>query len=108
MGKLDDLDDTPFQRHPDDQQAFDDDVERRRTEPDERDQPWYQFVARIDELLTSHEYDWAHESLTGIQETVTSTRRVSEGQRRAVDNIERAKKEPRRDGFRRRYEGWGR
>ena len=111
MGKRADylpLDDTPFERHYDDAEARADRNERDRTIPDERDQPWYQLVARINDLISSDEFDWAYDSLVGIRDTVESTRRVSEGQRRAVDNIERARREPRRDGFRRRYEGWPR
>lgn len=74
--------------------------------PDDRDTEWYRFIVEIDDLASSGEYDWAVVTLNGIRETVEKTRRVSEGQRRAVTNIEASKREPRRDGFRRRYEGW--
>jgi hypothetical protein len=72
--------------------------------PDERDQPWYQFIATIDDLLASDNYGWAYDTLNGIRETVEKTRRVSEGQKRAVTNIERSQEEKYRS--RRRYEGW--
>ena len=74
--------------------------------PDERDTPWYQFIATIDDLLASEDYHWAEDSLLGIRETVEKTRRVSDGQRRAVTNIEHRGQE--RRGGSRRYEGWGR
>jgi|SRR5262245_26134882 len=73
---------------------------RERDTNDERDQPWYQFVGRIDDLLADREYTFATDTLTGIKETVEHTRRVTEGQKRAVNNIEN------RGEGRRRYEGW--
>lgn len=75
---------------------------------DIRDHAWYQFVQEIEELLASEQYGWAEATLRGIQQTVEDLQRVTEGQRRAVANIVAAKREPRRDGFRRRYEGWRR
>lgn len=45
------------------------------------------FVRLIDEMLESGEFDWAEDTLTGISDTVSKTGRVTEGQRRAVDNI---------------------
>jgi hypothetical protein len=74
--------------------------------PDERDQPWYQFVGEIDDLLAVGTYLWAHDSLTGIRETVEKTRRVSEGQRRAVTNIANRGEERERGKGSRRYEGF--
>lgn len=79
MGKkLEDLlklDDTPIQRP----------VEARDDDP--RDTAWYQFVGEIEDLLAGDGYVWATDSLTGIRDTVERTRRVTEGQRRAVANI---------------------
>ena len=75
---------------------------------DDRDQPWYQFVARVDDLLATGEYDWAFDSLDGMKQTVEHTRRVTDGQQRAFTNIENS---GRRDGGgtrSRRYEGYGR
>jgi hypothetical protein len=78
------------------------------TSPDLRDQPWYQFVGTIDDLVATGQYDWAVDSLTGIRETVVQSRRVSEGQRRAVTNIEASTRRPGRGAGRRRYEGFRR
>lgn len=70
-----------------------------------QEQAWYQLVARIDELLDIDRYAWAFDTLAGIKETVERTRRVSDGQRRAVDNIEARGSAPRSSS--RRYEGYG-
>jgi len=72
---------------------------------DERQSEWYRFLQEIEQLLPDAQ--WAAETLEGIQETVERTRTVSEGQRRAVRNIEAAKDRTPR-GSRRRYEGWRR
>jgi hypothetical protein len=45
------------------------------------------FLARIDDLITSGEFDWALDTLEGIQETVQKTHYVTKGQERAVTNI---------------------
>ena len=85
------LDDTPI-------------VERQVEALDDlRDQPWYQFVGEIDDLLATGEYDWAFDTLSGIRETVEKSRRVSEAQRRAVANVEAARGLHSR---RRQYEGF--
>lgn len=73
---------------------------------DERDTPWYQFVSRIDDLLATGEYDWAIDTLGGIRTTVETSRRVTDGQTRAVANIQARGELRREDGFRRRYEGF--
>ena len=109
MGKrADDLpfDDTPITPTPPEQQDLFEPTDKS-TAGDDAETPWYQFVGRIDDLLGSGEYDWASDTLTGISETVQATHRVSEGQRRAVANIE-ARGESRRDdgGRARRYEGF--
>lgn len=68
----------------------------------------FRFIADIEDLLATGKYTWAETTLRGIQETVEKTGRVSDGQRRAVTNIEHAVDE-RRDGPRgRRYEGYRR
>jgi hypothetical protein len=72
--------------------------------PDERDSAWYQFIAEIDDLTASDDYTWALDTLSGIRETVEKTRRVTEGQRRAVKHIEAARTKE----ASRRYEGWRR
>ncbi len=79
----------------------DDTADIRRTE-------WYAFTQEIDALLGSEQYTWAEGTLSGIRETVERTQQVTAGQRKAVANIRAAKERPRRDGFRRRYEGFGR
>ena len=71
---------------------------------DARDHPWYAFIGVIDDLLATGEYDWASDSLTGIRETVERSRRVTQGQRVAVERIEAS----RGRGGSRRYEGYQR
>lgn len=86
------LDDTPIEHQV---EALDD-----IPGSDLREQPWYQFVGLIDELLDDDKYGFAYSTLTGIKETVERTRRVSEAQQRAVDNIQAG-------GYRgRRYDGY--
>lgn len=98
------LDDSPIEHQHDNLEALD--HARDRDQGDERDQPWYQFLGTIDDLLATGQYDWAFDSLAGIRETVEKTRRVTEGQQRAVKNIE-ARGEARARGTSRRYEGYG-
>ncbi len=76
--------------------------------PDVRDTDWYRFRAEIEELLASGQYEWAYDTLTSIAESVEKYKSVTEGQRRAVRNIEAARSHERRSGvgYRRRYEGW--
>jgi hypothetical protein len=50
-------------------------------------QPWYAFISELDWLLHDCDYIRAAEILIGIRETVLATRRVSDGQRRAVESI---------------------
>jgi hypothetical protein len=73
---------------------------------DPRDTEWYRFSREIDDLLQGNRYDWAADTLNDIQLTVEKTERVTEGQRRAVSNIENARPS-RGDGrsYSRRYEG---
>jgi hypothetical protein len=73
---------------------------------DPRSTAWYRFSKEIDDLLATGRYTWAEDTLTGIQETVERTEVVSEGQRRAVTNIEARGDEQQRRGSR-RYEGFG-
>lgn len=78
---------------------------------DPRDQEWYRFAGEIDDLLATGSYTWAQDALEEIQATVEKLQRVSEGQRRAVKNIELGRQErrlPSERGGSRRYEGWGR
>lgn len=72
---------------------------------DDRDSDWYRFLITIDDLLATGKYDWAEASLSGIRETVERYHRVTDGQRKAVANIEASRE--RADGWRRRGEGFG-
>jgi hypothetical protein len=74
---------------------------------DPRDSDWYRFSRAIDDLLATGTYTWAQDTLHGIQESVEKTEVVTEGQRRAVANIEGAGEERMR-GRSRRYEGFRR
>lgn len=90
------LDDTPIEHRVGDPEPVSDDV---------RELPWYQFVGHIEDLLATGEYQWAATSLEGIAETVEKSRRVTEGQQRAVANIEGGKRSVRRGLFEKRW-GW--
>lgn len=106
MGKRSDdlpLDDTPIR--PEQQHLFEPTDSSGADGADDADTPWYQFIGSIDDLLATGRYGWAQDSLYGIRETVEKTRRVSDGQRRAVTNIE-LRGEPNARGGSRRYEGW--
>lgn len=84
-----------------------DDTPLVRTQPtDVREAEWYQFCQRLDELIESGHYSWASDTLTGIRDSVERYKVVTPGQRSAVDNVEAAR--GRSDGWRRRYEGFGR
>ena len=87
-----------------------DDTPIEQPSDDSPQQPWYQFVGEIDTLLADDNYLWAYDTLCGIKETVEHFRRVSDGQRRAVDNIRHGSRWDAGTGAasRRRYEGWGR
>lgn len=69
------------------------------------------FLDDLDELLDAERYLWASATLRGIAATVRHTDRVTDGQRRAVENIRAGVREPGglpSDRYRssRRYEGW--
>jgi len=53
----------------------------------ELQQPWYQFVGELDWLLIDAQYAWSVSLLTAIRDTVISSRRVTDAQRRTVDTI---------------------
>lgn len=74
---------------------------------DVRDEPWFQFYQEIEDLLATGRVTFAESTLLSIQETVEKYHTVSDGQRRAVRNIEDAANRPRYGGYRgRRYEGF--
>lgn len=79
------------------------------TEPtDPRATDWYRFSQDIEDLLATGRYTFAEDTLRGIQTTVEKTKRVSDGQRRAVKNIEDSRLKSDRGverGWSRRYEG---
>jgi len=71
--------------------------------PDPRGTEWYRFSEEIEELLATGEYGWAEPTLRDIQLTVERIKRVTEGQRTAIKNIEAGRYKSRG----RRYEGFG-
>jgi hypothetical protein len=73
-----------------------------RTDPDDVDD----FLETLDGLLSDARYRFAETTIRGIADTVAATRRVTEGQARAIGNITRSVDE-KDDGRRwgRRYEG---
>lgn len=77
---------------------------RRPAPKDLRDAEWFQFHSEISNMLTSGRYEWAEDTLSGIAESVERYQNVTDGQRRAVENI-RAAGEKTRTGSR-RYEGF--
>lgn len=79
-------------------------IVRGEDNPDVRGSAWYRVVSEIQDLREDGAHLWAEETLAGIQETIAHTRRVTDGQRRAIDNIAQggAHRWGRRyDGFRR-------
>jgi len=71
---------------------------------DIRQTAWYRFVEEIDALRRQPTFSWAQDTLAGIRAHVVETRRVTEGQRKAVANIEAAGE--RAEGWRRRGESF--
>jgi hypothetical protein len=49
--------------------------------------PWYQFIGELDWCLNDINYAWAVLVLSGLRDTVLTTRRVSDAQLRALDAI---------------------
>ena len=88
-------------------QLSDEPIERpSEQEPaeDPRGTAWYQALQDLEAL--EGEAGWAADTLQGIAETIERTHQVTEGQRRAIRNIEERVR-MRRHGRSRRYEGWG-
>jgi hypothetical protein len=75
---------------------------------DVRDEPWFQFIDEIDDLLATGQYTWAEDTLTGIRDTVARIHQVTDGQRRAVTNIAHSDRGGYNAGSRRRYESFRR
>lgn len=67
---------------------------------DERTTDWYRFLEEIDDLQITHSF--AQDTLTGIYESVEKSHRVTEGQRRAINNIASSRSKE-RGSYSRRY-----
>lgn len=82
--------------------------EKRLPDPDadQRGTVWYRFVQDIDDLIGGGTVNFAETTLRDIQTTVERTQRVTDGQRRAVENIEAAGQRSRSRFGSRRYEGF--
>jgi hypothetical protein len=68
-----------------------------------------EFLDVLDELLDNPRYSWAFPTITGIKFTVKQHRKVTEGQRIAIENIQRrVNPDTPTDRFKgsRRYEGY--
>lgn len=77
------------------------------TEPDDpREAGWYQALQEIDDLLSTGKYTWAQDTLSDIRDTIERTKRVSDGQQRAIANIKTRGERPERGRGGRRYEGF--
>lgn len=68
--------------------------------------PAEKFIARIKGMLVGDEFLYAEGILRGILRTVEQSGRVSEGQRRAIDNIEAKPFANEHGGRNRRWGGW--
>lgn len=55
---------------------------------------WVEAAENADNLINDddHRFSWAFDTLSGIKDTIASTKHVTEGQLRAINNIERAGK----------------
>ena len=51
---------------------------------------WESLLARLSEMVEDDDYDWAIDTLEGIQNTVTVNECCTDRQREAVENIEDA------------------
>jgi hypothetical protein len=50
----------------------------------------FDFLTRLEDLRADTDYEWASDTIEGIYTTVTESGRVTDGQLRAIDNIEDA------------------
>ena len=48
----------------------------------------FDFLSRLEDMRADDDYDWASDTLEGIYTTVTASGRVTDGQLRAINNIE--------------------
>lgn len=89
-----------------DQLNLDDQPILRPAPVDDRDTEWYRFAVEIDEILSTGQFDWAENTLSSIKHSVEQYQSVTSGQRQAVANITRARRDrPSRAGSR-WYEGF--
>ena len=51
---------------------------------------WEDLSVQIDEMLDDGRYDWAEDTLTGIKDWIDTQEHCTDGQRDAINNIERA------------------
>lgn len=70
---------------------------RRNSEPVQPSVGAVELLGRIDEMLEDDRYEWAEDTLSGIRSTVERTGAATEGQRRAITNIEDAGERRRRE-----------
>ena len=49
---------------------------------------WEEFVEKIDDLQTSGDFDWAEDTLAGIDDWVQREKHITNKQKEAVENIE--------------------
>lgn len=71
------------------------------TTRDARESLVYQFKSRLEDLIEDERYSWALDTLESIYKQVEARNDYTDGQHRAVENIERAveDRQSRRDRF---------
>ena len=57
---------------------------------------WEDMVEAIGDLISDSDYEWAEDTLVGIQENVERWRHITEGQIAAINNITAAVERRRR------------
>lgn len=55
---------------------------------------WEDVLEELEELLEDDEYLWAEDTLLGIGEWVEENEHVTQRQRRAIENIKHARRDP--------------
>lgn len=70
---------------------------------------WERFLQRIEDLRGTGDAGWADDTLSGIYDTVRKTGRITDGQERAITNIEAAiARKQASPGYRRPTRKWDR
>lgn len=72
---------------PEDLNLRDEPLPESRSE-DDAIQPW---LSAIEEMRSSGQYDWADDTLTRIYDWIYQSRRISEGQKKAIRNVLRGR-----------------